>query len=760
MSLQEKKLKEIFKPEIIEFLKNNKDQITPELLEEIRSFGNPGKHLALEILDFPKDSEQYYLDSFGNRISFLGNRRIKKQFTKLDLSPIHITELEKCAENIHYYKDNYVKIKTKSGVDFPEVREYQNGFISLLNSDEESIVGLMGRQSSKSISTSIYCSHCIVFNKEKNIGIVANKGKLAAEFLSNIKNIFIELPIWMQVGVKAWNKSFVEFETEVRVLTDVPSADSFRGFSVHIAIIDETAFIRPSVFEEFIDAFLPSQAALAWKKNIILSTPKGMNHFYEIVKGASPKYEEPGSGIKEKGTSGYVLFKVDWRDVPRYDKNGNIIKPEDFMNSIIKKHGMLYWKQNFECIAGDSKITILDTKNKIIRKIDIAKLNEIVYKNSINTRYKILTKNGFENFKNVIYKGKLESLHIFTESSEIKCSLNHRFVVENKEITAKDLTVSEYLEVNNKLEKVTKIIKIGEIDVYDILDSTSHTFIANNINNHNCSFLGSSHTLISSEKLKEFTSKEPLEIRDGKLKIYEYPEKGHQYICAVDPAKDGQDAFAVQIIDITGFKFKQVASAQLQIDYLLMPEYINDWCQYYNLPYLIIENNEGAGQSIADQMKNDYEYENLHHDIDTGSKKKKKYPGFRTSSKSRKLILQTMKLFIENNNLEINDKETIKEFFTFILLNNKYQADENCHDDMIMSLALIFAPFCNAKNFDDMKDLIKNLYSEEVEGTETDKSSFTEYLNIGSFDDGTNIDEEYMPKSTWNGYNMEPDGFY
>ena len=59
MSLQEKKLKEIFKPEIIEFLKNNKDQITPELLEEIRSFGNPGKHLALEILDIAKDEDNY-----------------------------------------------------------------------------------------------------------------------------------------------------------------------------------------------------------------------------------------------------------------------------------------------------------------------------------------------------------------------------------------------------------------------------------------------------------------------------------------------------------------------------------------------------------------------------------------------------------------------------------------------------------------------------------------------------------------------------
>lgn len=141
-----KKLKEIFTDQIVDFLKNNKDQITTELLEELRSFGNAGKQLALDILDFPKDSEQYYLDSFGNRISFNGNRKIKKPFTKLDLSSIHIQELERCATDIHYFKDNYIKIRTKSGVNFPEVRSYQNEFISLLNSDEESIVGLMGRQ--------------------------------------------------------------------------------------------------------------------------------------------------------------------------------------------------------------------------------------------------------------------------------------------------------------------------------------------------------------------------------------------------------------------------------------------------------------------------------------------------------------------------------------------------------------------------------------------------------------------------------------
>lgn len=623
----EKKLKEIFKPEIIEFLKNNKDQITSELLQELRSFGNPGKHLALEILDFPKDSEQYYLDSFGNRMSVRGNRSLKKPFTKLNLSPIHIEELERCSNDIHYFKDNYVKIRTKSGVNFPDMRQYQNEFISLLKSDEESIVGLMGRQSSKSISTSIYANHLIIFDKEKNIGIVANKAGLAREFLLNIKNIFLELPIWMKVGVESWNKSFVEFENGVRCLTDVPSQDSFRGFSIHCAIMDETAFIRPSIFNEFIDAFLPSQAALSWKKNIILSTPKGQNHFFDIVKGASLKYAEEGSGIKEKGTSGYVLFKVDWRDVPRYDKEGNLYKPEEFKKSIVDKHGLIYWNQNFAC-----------------------------------------------------------------------------------------------------------------------------------------EFLGSSHTLINASKMAEFNTIEPLEIRDGKLKIYKYPQQGHRYICAVDSAKDGIDDFSVQIIDITDFKFEQVASAQLQIDYLLMPEYINEWCEYYNKPYLIIENNEGSGQSIADQMKLTYEYENLHYDkkVDTNftniTKSQKRYPGFRTTGKSRKLILQTLKLFIENNNLIIYDKKTINQFYTFILINNKYQADENCKDDAIMSLAMIFVPFCNSKNFDDMKGLIDRLYSDDSEYMDDDKT-FIEFLNIGSFDDGTDITEDSAQRN-YNGYNMEPDGFY
>lgn len=431
----------------------------------------------------------------------------------------------------------------------------------------------------------------------------------------------------LKIGNKVKNKKILNIEYDVECSNkfyDLINVDDGNHYLTSGVTSHNCAFIRPSVWEEFIDAFLPSQAALSWKKNIILSTPKGMNHFYTLVKGASPKFDTDGSGVKEKGTNGYTLFKVDWRDVPRYDHLGNRLSNENFMNNIIKKHGILYFKQNFSC-----------------------------------------------------------------------------------------------------------------------------------------DFLGSSHTLISSEKLANMVQLPIQETRDAKLKIYEHPIKGHKYIFSVDPAKDGRDAFACQIVDITDFTFKQVAAAQIQIDYLLMPEFIFEWAEMYNNAYLIIENNEGAGQSIADQLYKDYEYENLHFDKDSQSNKRKKYPGFRTTSKSRKLILQTLKLFIENDRLNICDASTMNEFLTFILINNKYQADDGAHDDMIMSLALTFVPFCNAKNFEDMKDLIKNLYKVDIEEDDSedsekkDKKNFSDHMMIGDFADYGEIEKPKTQSYSWNGFIVE-----
>jgi len=140
-------LKELFTEDVIEFYKNNKQEITSELLEELRNSGNIGKQIALNILDLNKDDDGYYLDANGNQIAYKRIPTLKGINTKLNISNIHIEEIQKCKNDIFYFMNNYIKIVTSKGVDFPELRRYQIDFLETIIPDEhESIVGLLPRQ--------------------------------------------------------------------------------------------------------------------------------------------------------------------------------------------------------------------------------------------------------------------------------------------------------------------------------------------------------------------------------------------------------------------------------------------------------------------------------------------------------------------------------------------------------------------------------------------------------------------------------------
>ena len=610
----------ILSAEQIKVLKENKELITSEILDELRKT-KEGKSVALEILDIERDNEDYYLDAFGSRISFNGNRQIKPFHTKINLSDIHIQEIKKCSEDVDYFKNNYVQFRTKSGIGFPDHREYQEKFIHSLNNANEQYLVVFPRQAGKSATTAVWLTWLFLFKEQINIGICANRGSTATDFLANVKNIYTCLPIWLQQGIKVWNVKRIEGENGTRILTDATSGDSFRGSTMNVVVVDETAYVAGTKWESFVDSVLPSQSSLAWKKTIFISTPNGLNHFYSMVKDSKKRkvienvQESEIEEIKKKETvldvvknkygtfdvqidkpsNDMELITVDWREVPRYDRKGNLIDPETFKQQVIDRQGLQYFLQAYAC-----------------------------------------------------------------------------------------------------------------------------------------EFLGSSHTLISGDVLKDIESVKPkdrifVQGTEEFVKIYEEPLENHKYILSVDPAKDGRDYFALHMIDVTKFPFKQVASGRLQIDYLLMPNFLYEFGISYNTAFTIIENNEGAGQSIADTLKRDFEYENLYYD--RSGNKFKNYPGFRTTTKSRAQLLETLKLLIENKKLEICDADTILELQRFILVKKKFQAEEGFHDDLVMSLAIAFCLFNDIQNFEDFKEVTKSIYSE----SETD---FADYITIGNFDDG------------------------
>lgn len=616
----------ILSNEQIELLKNNKNLITEELLDALRET-KEGKSVALQILDIPKDDEDYYLDAFGSRISFDGNRQIKPCYTKIQLTDIQIKEIQKCSEDIDYFKANYVQFKTKSGIGFPDHRKYQDDFIHALNDEHDQYIVVFPRQAGKSATTAVWLTWLFLFKADISIGICANRGSTASDFLANVKNIFTLLPIWMQQGIKTWNVRRIEGENGTKILTDATSGDSFRGSSMNVIVVDECAYVRSSKWEAFSDGILPSQSALAWKKTIFISTPNGMNHFYDYYKNSKKRKvledlsKEEVEKVKtqekvlnvfknksgnynaeiDKPSNDMELLTVDWKEVPRYDRNNNLIDPEVFKQQVIDRQGLQFFLQAYAC-----------------------------------------------------------------------------------------------------------------------------------------EFLGSSHTLISGEVLKELESSTPerqmfVNGTTEFVNIYSEAEEGHKYILSCDPAKDGRDYFALHVIDITKFPFKQVVCGKLQIDYLLMPEFIYELANTYNTAFTIIENNEGAGQSIADTLKRDFEYENLYFDRDGKGDKFKKYPGFRTTPKSRNQLLETLKLLIENNKLEINDEDTIFELQRFVLLRKKFQAEDGFHDDLVMSLAIAFCLFNDINNFEDIKKVSESIYSDDS------SVDFTDIMTIGCFDDGTVI---------------------
>ena len=581
----------------------------------------------MQILDIPKDDEDYYLDAFGSRISFDGNRQIKPCYTKIQLTDIQIKEIQKCSEDIDYFKANYVQFKTKSGIGFPDHRKYQDDFIHALNDENDQYVVVFPRQAGKSATTAVWLTWLFLFYPQIDIGVCANRGSTASDFLAKVKNIFTLLPIWMQQGIKIWNVQRIEGENGTRILTDATSGDSFRGGSMNVIVVDECAYVKSSKWGAFSDAVLPSQSALAWKKTVFISTPNGMNHFYDYYKNSKKRKvlkdlsKEEVEKVKtqekvlnvfknksgtfdveiDKPSNGMELLTVDWKEVPRYDEKGNPVDPEDFKQKTINKEGLQFFLQAYAC-----------------------------------------------------------------------------------------------------------------------------------------EFLGSSHTLISGEVLKELESSTPerqmfVNGTTEFVNIYSEAEEGHKYILSCDPAKDGRDYFALHVIDITKFPFKQVVCGKLQIDYLLMPEFIFDLANTYNTAFTIIENNEGAGQSIADTLKRDFEYENLYFDRDGKGDKFKKYPGFRTTPKSRNQLLETLKLLIENNKLEINDADTIFELQRFVLLRKKFQAEDGFHDDLVMSLAIAFCLFNDINNFEDIKKVSESIYSDDS------SVEFTDIMTIGCFDDGTEI---------------------
>lgn len=107
-----------------------------------------------------------------------------------------------------------------------------------------------------------------------------------------------------------------------------------------------------------------------------------------------------------------------------------------------------------------------------------------------NTRYEILTPEGFKDFTDVVYKGYKSCLEITTSSGKtIKCTNNHKiFVTDDYCINAKFLKIGDQIMTKDGRETISNITRLEDKElVFDIVNvGDKNRFFANGITVHNC----------------------------------------------------------------------------------------------------------------------------------------------------------------------------------------------------------------------------------------------------------------------------------
>jgi hypothetical protein len=218
-------------------------------------------------------------------------------------------EYIRCALDIHHFTEKYCKTKREDGsVGAIKLRDYQEEMLDSFVNNRFSIL-MASRQVGKTVSSAIFILHTILFNNDKNVMIVANKGDTAVEIVDKVKSIYSLLPFFLKPGVKTWNQKSLTFDNGCRIKTSARTKTPAIGFTIDLLYLDEFAHIPSNIIEPYYTAAFPTVSAVQNSKIIITSTPNGMNLFHRLLTDA----ERP-DGDSQKNN--YKPMRVYWYQVP------------------------------------------------------------------------------------------------------------------------------------------------------------------------------------------------------------------------------------------------------------------------------------------------------------------------------------------------------------------------------------------------------------------------------------------------------------
>jgi hypothetical protein len=318
-----------------------------------------------------------------------------------------------------------------------------------------------------------------------------------------------------------------------------------------------------------------------------------------------------------------------------------------------------------------------------------------------NLKYKVKTPSGYKTFAGIRRTTKSKVLELcFGDGTKLECSLDHVFVVNGKEILAKNIKIKQQLSPNKIVFKITQ--KANKKFLYDLIGvEDGSVYITDDIVSHNCDFSTSGNTVIMPDILQYYLqtyTQDPIEKRgfDNNIWVWERPSYSRDYIVTADVARgDGSDYSAFHIIDVESAV--QVAEYKGQLTTKDFGNMLVSVATEYNDALLVIENANVGWATI--QQVIDRGYKNLYYSYKENvfdsdayltkgfdvANKSDMVAGFTLSSKIRPLAISKLELYMREKGCIIRSRRLMDELLVFVWKNAKAEAAQGYNDDLVMS---------------------------------------------------------------------------
>lgn len=240
--------------------------------------------------------------------NYFGNPNLKRIGIPIEYTEEQILEIKKCSEDYKYFIDNYCYIVTvDSGLQPFKLWKFQKTYLDIIHNNRKVLIKFP-RQTSKTTTAAAYFLWFTLFNDNKTVAVLANKEDAAMETLSRYQIMYENLPIWLQQGIKTWNKGSIELENGSKVITAATTSSGIRGKTISILFIDEAAIIPNNIAEAFLTSVFPVVSSGTTTKILISSTPRGYNHFWKLWNDA------------KEGRNGFITYEIHYSEVPGKNK--------------------------------------------------------------------------------------------------------------------------------------------------------------------------------------------------------------------------------------------------------------------------------------------------------------------------------------------------------------------------------------------------------------------------------------------------------